>query len=154
MEIVLFFSYFLLIFLLVLKLIYAKKVHLVRYWFFSVNNAALRMTVNVACSVQEELETLLEESGHLRTLAFLYANKGINSKALAIWRVLARNCLSDAHEDPAETGDLTDSNTALVSGRETAAIEASKILEESADVDSILQHLGWVCYCLLNLICC
>ncbi|XP_057545344.1 vacuolar sorting protein 3 isoform X1 [Amaranthus tricolor] len=94
--------------------------------------------------VVEELETLLEESGHLRTLAFLYANKGINSKALAIWRVLARNCLSDAHEDPAETGDLTDSNTALVSGRETAAIEASKILEESADVDSILQHLGWI----------
>lgn len=104
-----------------------------------------RMTTNVACSAQEELETLLEESGHLRTLAFLYANKGMSSNALAIWRVLARNCPPGIHQDATETYSLSDSYSIPISSRETAAIEASKILEESADVESILQHLGWVC---------
>ncbi|XP_019106762.1 vacuolar sorting protein 3 isoform X2 [Beta vulgaris subsp. vulgaris] len=94
--------------------------------------------------VVEELETLLEESGHLRTLAFLYANKGMSSNALAIWRVLARNCPPGIHQDATETYSLSDSYSIPISSRETAAIEASKILEESADVESILQHLGWL----------
>ncbi|XP_021866697.2 vacuolar sorting protein 3 isoform X1 [Spinacia oleracea] len=94
--------------------------------------------------VIEELESLLEESGHLRTLAFLYANKGMSSNALAIWRVLARNHPPGTHQDTAETYHLSDSCSIPVSSRETAATEASKILEESADVESILQHLGWI----------
>lgn len=94
--------------------------------------------------VVEELETLLEESGHLRTLAFLYANKGMSLNALAIWRVLARSYPPGVHHDTAETYNLSDSYSIPVSSRENAAIEASKILEESADVESILQHLGWI----------
>lgn len=102
--------------------------------------------------MQEELESLLEESGHLRTLAFLYANKGMSSNALAIWRVLARNHPPGTHQDTAETYHLSDSCSIPVSSRETAATEASKILEESADVESILQHLGWVCdHCIIQL---
>ncbi|XP_021739738.1 transforming growth factor-beta receptor-associated protein 1-like isoform X2 [Chenopodium quinoa] len=94
--------------------------------------------------VVEELESLLEESGHLRTLAFLYVNKGMSSNALAIWRVLARNYPLGTHQDVADSYNVSDSNSIPVSSRETASIEASKILEESADVESILQHLGWI----------
>ncbi|KAJ4832081.1 hypothetical protein Tsubulata_009852 [Turnera subulata] len=89
--------------------------------------------------IVEELETLLDDSGHLRTLAFLYASKGVSSKALAIWRILARNYSSGLWKDTA-----ADSNSNVLSGREIAAIEASKILEESSDQDLVLQHLGWV----------
>lgn len=107
------------------------------------------MTVQLAWAMQEELETLLDDSGHLRTLAFLYASKGMSSKALAIWRVLARNYSSGLWKDPAMENDLDDSNTDVMSSQEVAATEASKILEESSDEDLILQHLGWVCaiYC-------
>lgn len=103
------------------------------------------MTVELAWAVQEELETLLDESGHLRTLAFLYTSKGMSSKALAIWRVLARNYSSGLWKDPAVENDLLDGCADVMSGREVAATEASKILEESSDEDLILQHLGWVC---------
>ncbi|KAL2930455.1 Vacuolar sorting protein 3, partial [Bienertia sinuspersici] len=96
-----------------------------------------------SCAV-EELESLLEESGHARTLAFLYANKGMSSNALAIWRVLARNHPADVHQDTTESYDLIDSYSKPVSTRQTPAIEASKILEESADVESILLHIGWI----------
>ncbi|TXG48254.1 hypothetical protein EZV62_027548 [Acer yangbiense] len=94
--------------------------------------------------IVEELETLLDESGHLRTLAFLYASKGISSKALSIWRVLAKNYSSGLWKDPAVENDLHDDSTDAISGREIAAMEASKILEESSDEDLILQHLGWI----------
>ncbi|KAJ4702603.1 transforming growth factor-beta receptor-associated protein 1 [Melia azedarach] len=94
--------------------------------------------------IVEELETLLDDSGHLRTLAFLYASKGMSSKALAIWRVLARNYSSGLWKDPAMENDLDDSNTDVMSSQEVAATEASKILEESSDEDLILQHLGWI----------
>ncbi|KAH8522237.1 hypothetical protein Peur_040773 [Populus x canadensis] len=92
----------------------------------------------------EELETLLDESGHLRTLAFLYASKGMSSKALAIWRILARNYSSGLWKDPAMEHELPDGNTNIISGREIAAIEASKILAELSDQDLVLQHLGWI----------
>ncbi|KAM1729010.1 hypothetical protein ACFX12_019455 [Malus domestica] len=49
--------------------------------------------------VVKELQTLLDDSRHLRTLAFLYASKGI-IKALGIWRVIARNCSSGLWNDP------------------------------------------------------
>ncbi|KAL5775577.1 hypothetical protein ACOSP7_013134 [Xanthoceras sorbifolium] len=94
--------------------------------------------------IVEELETLLDDSGHLRTLAFLYASKGMSSKALAIWRVLARNYSSGLWKDLAVENDLHDDSTDAISGREIAAMEASKILEESSDEDLILQHLGWI----------
>ncbi|WCJ28455.1 Vacuolar sorting protein 39 [Euphorbia peplus] len=94
--------------------------------------------------IVEELETLLDESGHLRTLAFLYASKGISSKALAIWRILARNYSSGLWEDPVVVTDSMEGMTNALSGKEIAAIEASKILEESSDQDLVLQHLGWI----------
>ncbi|KAL9685106.1 hypothetical protein QQ045_022553 [Rhodiola kirilowii] len=95
--------------------------------------------------VVEELETLLDESGHLRTLAFLYASKGISTKALSIWRTLARNYSSGLWKDPSgEISGKEDDGPCVMSGKETAAYEASKILEESADQDLVLQHLGWI----------
>ncbi|KAK6916917.1 Vacuolar sorting protein 39/Transforming growth factor beta receptor-associated domain 1 [Dillenia turbinata] len=96
--------------------------------------------------VVEELETLLDESGHLRTLAFLYASKGLSSKALSIWRILARNYSSGLWKDPAPAVETDSENpcTNLTSGKEIAAAEASKILEESSDQDLVLQHLGWI----------
>lgn len=103
------------------------------------------MTVQLAWAVQEELETLLDGSGHLRTLAFLYASKGMSSKALAIWRILARNYSSGLWKDPAVENGVHDGSACVVSGRETAATEASKILEDSSDQDLVLQHLSWVC---------
>ncbi|KAF2302848.1 hypothetical protein GH714_008956 [Hevea brasiliensis] len=104
----------------------------------------LWMTVQLPWAVQEELETLLDDSGHLRTLAFLYASKGMSSKALAIWRILARNYSSGLWEDPVVETDLQDGSKNIVSGREIAAIEASKILEELSDQELVLQHLGWI----------
>jgi len=103
------------------------------------------LTVSVACSAQEELETLLEESGHLRILAFLYAKKGMSAKALSIWRVLARSYPSGLHQDTSEAYNLDDPSLLPVSSEETPAIEASKILEQSDDPELVLQHLGWVC---------
>lgn len=91
--------------------------------------------------MQDELETLLNESGHLRTLAFLYTSKEMSSKALSIWRTLARNYSSGYWKDSAGNND---DSTKVISGKEIAAIEASKILEELSDQDLILQHLGWV----------
>ncbi|OMO65916.1 hypothetical protein COLO4_30926 [Corchorus olitorius] len=96
------------------------------------------------CCIVEELETLLDGSGHLRTLAFLYASKGMSSKALAIWRILARNYSSGLWKDPVVENGVPDSSACVISGRETAATEASKILEESSDQDLVLQHLGWI----------
>ncbi|KAG9129405.1 hypothetical protein Leryth_018472 [Lithospermum erythrorhizon] len=86
--------------------------------------------------VVEELETLLNESGHLRTLAFLYASKGMNSKALSIWRLLARNPSSS--QKSVAANDLQDASINV------AAIEASRILEESSDQDLVVQHMGWI----------
>ncbi|KAI5595387.1 hypothetical protein BDE02_03G135400 [Populus trichocarpa] len=94
--------------------------------------------------IVEELETLLDESGHLRTLAFLYASKGMSSKALTIWRILAKNYSSGLWKDPAREHEFLDGNTNVISGREVAATEASKILEELSDQDLVLQHLGWI----------
>lgn len=93
--------------------------------------------------VVEELETLLEESGHLRTLAFLYASKGMSSKALAIWRILGKNYPSRLLKD-SSMDDTMDNSVVDTSGKETAAAEASKILEESSDQALVLQHLGWI----------
>ncbi|KAL6502188.1 hypothetical protein OROHE_024781 [Orobanche hederae] len=95
--------------------------------------------------VVEELEALLSESGHLRTLAFLYAGKGLSSKAVYIWRILARNySTSSYHKEQPEENDLHDPSRKFILGSETAAIEATKILEESSDQDLVLQHLGWI----------
>ncbi|KAK4408809.1 Vacuolar sorting protein 3 [Sesamum angolense] len=95
--------------------------------------------------VVEELEALLNDSGHLRTLALLYAGKGMSAKALSIWRILAMNYLSSSsHKDQFEETDLQDSSSKFSFGQETAAIEATKILEESSDQELVLQHLGWI----------
>ncbi|MQL95338.1 hypothetical protein Taro_028003 [Colocasia esculenta] len=83
-----------------------------------------------SCAV-EELEALLEESGHSRTLAFLYASKGMSSKALTIWRRLARNYSTGLWIDHAAS-------------QRAAALEATKLLEESSDQDLVLQHLSWI----------
>lgn len=104
------------------------------------------MTLQLAWAVQEELENLLDDSGHLRTLAFLYASKGRNSKALAIWKLLARNYSSGLWKDPKATvHNNLDSSTNIISCQRSAALEASKLLEESSDQELVLQHLRWVC---------
>ena len=101
--------------------------------------------MGIQWAVQEELEALMNESGHLRTLAFLYAGKGMSAKAVSTWRVLARKYSSGSYRnEQSEEIDLQDPTRRFISNRETAAIEASKILEESSDQDLILQHLGWV----------
>ncbi|KAL3522965.1 hypothetical protein ACH5RR_015799 [Cinchona calisaya] len=92
--------------------------------------------------VVEELELLLNDSGHLRTLAFLFASKGMSSKALAIWRTLARDSTS-YWKDLSGTNDVQEMSN-VISGQETAVVEASNILEESSDQDLVLQHLGWI----------
>lgn len=94
--------------------------------------------------IVEELETLLNDSGNLRTLAFLYASKGMSSKALAIWRILSRNYSSGHWKDPKVEMDSQQSLNNRISGKEIAAIEASKILEKSSDQDLVLQHIGWI----------
>lgn len=101
--------------------------------------------MGIQWAVQEELEALLNDSGHLRTLAFLYAGKGISAKALSTWRILARNYSSaNYRNDQSEQSGLEDLSRNIALNRETAAAEASKILEESSDQDLILQHLKWV----------
>ncbi|KAK7286832.1 hypothetical protein RJT34_22115 [Clitoria ternatea] len=102
-----------------------------------------RLASSTNWCVVEELEQMLEESGHLRTLAFLCASKGMSSKAVHIWRILARNYSSGLWKDPALENSIQDGEN-LISGRTVAAAEASKILEESSDQDLILQHLGWI----------
>ncbi|XP_054783341.1 vacuolar sorting protein 3 isoform X1 [Prosopis cineraria] len=102
-----------------------------------------RLASSTNWCVVEELEQILEGSGHLRTLAFLYASKGMSSKAVAIWRILARNYSSGLWKEPALENHLQN-NEAKASGKEVAAAEASKILKESSDQDLILQHLGWI----------
>ncbi|MFS7889263.1 putative vacuolar sorting protein 39/Transforming growth factor beta receptor-associated domain 1 [Helianthus anomalus] len=94
--------------------------------------------------IVEELETLLNDSGHLRTLAFLCESKGMSSKALVIWRILARNYSSGYWMDPAKTVEKDDLGLNILSGKENAATEATRILEELSDQDLILQHLGWI----------
>ncbi|KAH6782270.1 Vacuolar sorting protein 39 [Perilla frutescens var. frutescens] len=95
--------------------------------------------------VVEELEALLNDSGHLRTLAFLYASKGRSAKAVSTWRVLARKYSSGSyHNEQSEETNLQDPSRKFILNREAAAIEASKILEESPDQDLVLQHLGWI----------
>ncbi|KAK8464683.1 hypothetical protein PHAVU_010G053600 [Phaseolus vulgaris] len=103
-----------------------------------------RLASSTNWCVVEELEQMLEESGHLRTLAFLCASKGMSSKAVLIWRILARNYSSGLWKDPALENSTQDSRESLISGRAIAAAEASKILEESSDQELILEHLGWI----------
>ncbi|KAL9275128.1 Vacuolar sorting protein 3-like protein [Drosera capensis] len=68
----------------------------------------------------------------------------MSSKALAIWRVLARNYSSGLWKESTQENDTRDFSTAVLPGKRTAAVEASKILEASSDQDLILQHLGWI----------
>ncbi|KAL0917974.1 hypothetical protein M5K25_013086 [Dendrobium thyrsiflorum] len=103
------------------------------------------MTLQLAWAVQEELETLLDGSGHLRTLAFLYASKGMYSKALTIWRILAKNYSTGLWEDPIASVDYDSNSTSdFLSGQRVAAAEASKLLQESSDQALVLEHLGWI----------
>ncbi|XP_020160695.1 vacuolar sorting protein 3 [Aegilops tauschii subsp. strangulata] len=96
--------------------------------------------------VVDELESLLDNSGHLRTLAFLYGSKGMCSQAVAIWRILARNYSTGLWKDrPNLPGtDSQETSADKKSGEEIAAIEASKILQATSDQDLVLEHLGWV----------
>ncbi|KAJ1704228.1 hypothetical protein LUZ63_004007 [Rhynchospora breviuscula] len=85
--------------------------------------------------VVEELELLLNNSGHLRTLAFLYGSKGMDSKSVSIWRHLARNYAATLWRETADHG---------TSNERKAAEEASKILQFSSDEDLVLEHLTWI----------
>ncbi|KAL8498145.1 hypothetical protein ACS0TY_021467 [Phlomoides rotata] len=100
--------------------------------------------MEIQWAVQEELESLLNDSGHLCVLAFLYAGKGISAKAVSTWRTLARNYPSaNYHNDQSESG-LHDLSRKIAFNMETAAAKASKILEESSDQESVLQSLIWI----------
>ncbi|ESQ34501.1 hypothetical protein EUTSA_v10006692mg [Eutrema salsugineum] len=95
--------------------------------------------------VVEELETALNESGHLRTLAFLYASKGMSAKALAIWRLFTKNYSSGLWQDSDDLVPyLHDNELIRLSGKEAAAAEAARILEEPCDTELTLQHLSWI----------
>ncbi|CAL9016158.1 unnamed protein product [Prunus brigantina] len=119
---------------------------LLMYLYRALNNVydMEKLASSANSCIVEELETLLDDSGHLRTLAFLYASKGMSSKALGIWRILARHYSSGLWKDPVMESGSQDGGTNIVSGKETAAAEASKLLEESSDPGLVLQHLGWV----------
>ncbi|KAL8502286.1 hypothetical protein ACS0TY_021426 [Phlomoides rotata] len=100
--------------------------------------------MEIQWAVQEELEALLNDSGHLCALAFLYAGKGISAKAVSTWRTLARNYSSaNYHNDQSESG-LQDLSRKIAFNRETAAAMASAILEESSDQELVLQNLIWI----------
>jgi vacuolar protein sorting-associated protein 3 len=74
----------------------------------------------------------------------LYGSKGMCSKALAIWCILARNYGAGLWKSLSENGShetLGDKK----SGEGIAAIEVSKILKTSFDEELILEHRGWVC---------
>jgi hypothetical protein len=88
---------------------------------------------------------LLNNSGHLRTLAFLYGSKGMDSKSLAIWRHLARNYAASLWR---ETADTLGRGT---SSERKAAEEASKILQFSSDQELVLGHHSWVRFLALFL---
>ncbi|KAL7202861.1 hypothetical protein ACSBR1_034342 [Camellia fascicularis] len=119
---------------------------LLMYLYRALNHAEdmERLASSENSCIVEELETLLNDSGNLRTLAFLYASKGMSSKALAIWRILSRNYSSGHWKDPKVEMDSQQSLNNHISGKEIAAIEASKILEKSSDQDLVLQHIGWI----------
>lgn len=68
----------------------------------------------------------------------------MSSKALAIWRILARNYSSGYWVDPAKTNENNDIGVNIISGKENSATEATRILEELSNQNLILQHLGWV----------
>lgn len=89
---------------------------------------------------------LLDDSRHLRTLAFLYASKGLCSQALTVWRILAKNYSTGLWKDHASLveNESLDSSVDSSSGPVIAATEASKILQESSDEDLILEHFEWV----------
>ncbi|CAN8312975.1 unnamed protein product [Cochlearia groenlandica] len=95
--------------------------------------------------VVEELETILNESEHLRTLAFLYASKGMSAKALAIWRLFTKNYSSGLWQDSDDLVPYLHNDELIrLSGKVAAAAEAARILEEPCDSELTLQHLSWI----------
>ncbi|KAH9322226.1 hypothetical protein KI387_016865, partial [Taxus chinensis] len=90
--------------------------------------------------VVEELEALLEESGHLRTLAFLYSSKGLQIRALEIWQILAQR----NSQGSAVAWKIGKESTGLTRDQLAAAAEAAQLLEESSDHRLVLQHLAWI----------
>ncbi|XP_031481614.1 vacuolar sorting protein 3 isoform X2 [Nymphaea colorata] len=93
------------------------------------------------CAV-EELESLLQDSGHLRTLAFLYASKGMYTKSLDVWRALALNLPNGSRKDALLRWDVQ--YPSANSTQKDAATQASHILEESSDKSIVLKHLEWI----------
>lgn len=96
----------------------------------------------------EEVENLLQESGKLRTLAFLYETKGMHALALQVWQTLAEG---KVHVPMVETlPGRRIQEIALTDRVETsilqlaAAREASRLLEASSDGDLVLTHLKWI----------
>lgn len=100
------------------------------------------MTLQLASTMQEELEGHLHDSGHLRTLAFLYASKGMYTKSLDVWRALALNLSNGSRKDALLRWDVQYPSTKFT--QKDAATQASHLLEESSDKSIVLQHLEWV----------
>lgn len=67
------------------------------------------------------------------------------SKALTIWRALAKKYSTGFWKDPATSINYgAKSSSDLLSGQRVAAAEASKLLQESSDQALVLEHLGWI----------
>ncbi|GJQ95958.1 hypothetical protein Tco_0007097 [Tanacetum coccineum] len=64
-------------------------------------------------------------------------------EAIAIWRILVRNYSSGYWKDLPQAVTKQDLGVNIISAKETAAAEATRILKLS-DQHLILQHLGWV----------
>lgn len=94
--------------------------------------------------VVEELEALLEESGHLRTLAFLYASKGLQQRALDIWRIIAQRNLTIPLQGSSVMRKRGKESSGLTHDQLAAAVEAARLLEESSDHKLVLEHLTWI----------
>lgn len=92
----------------------------------------------------EEVEDLLQKSGKLRTLGFLYETKGMVEQALQVWQTLAdcNDCMpvhARRLQEIKSTGQIQTPILQLAS-----AGEAARLLEGSSDGSLVLTHLKWI----------
>lgn len=100
--------------------------------------------MHLSLVVQEEVEDLLQKSGKLRTLGFLYETKGMVEQALQVWQTLAdcNDCMpvhARRLQEIKSTGQIQTPILQLAS-----AGEAARLLEGSSDGSLVLTHLKWV----------
>ncbi|XP_057829008.2 vacuolar sorting protein 3 isoform X2 [Cryptomeria japonica] len=114
------------------------------YRFLGITEEMEQLASSENSCVVEELEALLKESGHLRTLAFLYSSKGLQPQALEIWQVLVQRNLTMPLEGSSFARKKGNESTGFTPDQLAAAAEAAHILEESSDHKLVLKHLAWI----------